>query len=168
MANRTTTKSKATSKAARLGYVLGVLVAAAISVMLALPGHGRPSAGPTAHVPKSWARPVMTPAQLADRVGVEITQVAVSGDGGLIDLRYRVIDPEAASALHDPATPPAVVDEHSGLVVHTLLMNHAHSGEFKAGVTYYLVFDNPGNWLQRGSSVSVLLGDAQVEHVVLK
>jgi hypothetical protein len=50
-------------------------------------------------------------------------------------------------------------------VVHELLMNHAHSGAYQTGVTYYLVFNNPGNWVHRGGRVSVLLGDAQVEHV---
>jgi hypothetical protein len=29
------------------------------------------------------------------------------------------------------------------------------------------VFNNPGNWIHRGSRVSVLLGNAQVEHVVV-
>jgi len=34
-------------------------------------------------------------------------------------------------------------------------------------VSYYLVFENPRNWVHRGSRVTVLLGDAQVEHVVV-
>jgi hypothetical protein len=104
---------------------------------------------------------------LGDRSGVRITRVAVSGDGGLVDLRFKVVDPDRADALHDQRTPPAVVDEQSGLVVHDLLMSHSHSGPFKAGVTYYLVFENPGNWVRRGSKVTVLLGNAQVEHVTV-
>jgi hypothetical protein len=102
---------------------------------------------------------------LAAASGVTITRLAVTGGGGLVDLRFRVVDPQRAHALHDPGTPPAVVDEASGLVVHDLLMNHEHTGDYQAGVTYYLVFDNPGNWVRRGARVTVLLGDAQVEHV---
>ncbi len=116
-------------------------------------------------VPAAWARPAVAPADLGQVSGVTITRVAVSGDGGLVDLRFRVVDPDRAHALHDPATPPAVVDESTGLVVHDLLMNHAHTGEYRAGVTYYLVFTNPGNWVRRGALVTVLLGDAQVTHV---
>jgi hypothetical protein len=119
-------------------------------------------------VPASWARPVVDADRLGQASGVEITRVAVTGDGGLVDLRFKVVDPDRANALHDAGTPPAVVDEQSGLVVHSLLMNHAHSGAFKAGVTYYLVFENPGNWVRRGSRVTVLLGNAQVEHVTVK
>jgi hypothetical protein len=125
----------------------------------------RSSAAPVAAV---WHRPAVGAAQLADRSGVKITQVAVTGEGGLVDLRYQVVDPELANALHDPSTPPAVVDESSGLVVHDLLMSHSHTDPFKAGVTYYLIFNNPGNWVHRGSDVTVLLGDAQVEHVAVR
>ena len=91
----------------------------------------------------------------------------MTGGGGLVDLRYKVTDPDRANALHDQTTPPALVDERTGLVLNQLLMNHAHTGEMKLAVTYYLVFDNPGNWVRRGSKVTVLLGNAQVEHVVV-
>jgi hypothetical protein len=90
---------------------------------------------------------------------------AVAGDGGLVDLRFEVVDSDRASAVHDPATPPAVVDEESGLLVRELFMNHSHTGPYKVGVTYYLVFDNPGTWVHHGSMVSVMLRNAQVEHV---
>lgn len=117
------------------------------------------------NVPVSWQRPIVSADGLIQRSGVKITQVAVTGDGGLVDLRFEVVDPWRASAVHDPATPPAVVDEESALVVHELFMNHSHSGPYMPGVTYYLVFNNPGNWIHHGSKVSVMLGNAQVEHV---
>jgi hypothetical protein len=123
------------------------------------------AAAEESRVPASWARPVVDADGLGEASGVEITTVAVTGGGGLVDLRFKIVDPDRANALHDASTPPAVVDEQSGLVVHDLLMNHAHSGPFKTGVTYYLVFNNPGNWVHRGGRVTVLLGDAQVEHV---
>jgi hypothetical protein len=116
-------------------------------------------------VPASWARPVVDADGLVQASGVQITRVAVTGGGGLVDLRFKVVDPDRANSLHDARTPPAVVDEQTGLVVHDLLMNHAHSGPYKAGITYYLVFNNPGNWVHRGGKVTVLLGNAQVEHV---
>ncbi len=126
-----------------------------------------PDTPPTvpAAVSAQWQRPVISAAGLVDRVGVHITHVAISGGGGLIDLRYEVIDPDKAAAVHDEATPPVIVDDTSGVVVDQLLMGHAHSGTFKAGQTYYLIFENPGNLVQTGSTVSVLLGNAEVEHV---
>jgi len=152
-----------------LGGVAGILVTVVVAVLILWVSHvlGGGTREIASNVPVSWRRPVVTADGLAQRSGVKITQVAVTGDGGLVDLRFRVIDPERASSVHDPATPPAVVDEESGLVVHELFMNHSHSGPYQAGVTYYLVFTNPGNWIHHGSRVSVMLGNAQVEHVLV-
>ena len=147
-----------------LGALTGVLAVAALAVVMTR--HEDP-VEPAAAVPASWVRPAVTADGLALRSGVTIRQVAVTGAGGLLDLRFKVLDPDKAHAIHDPRTPPAVVDERTGLVINHLLMNHSHSGEYKPAVTYYLVFENTANWVRRGSKVTVLLGNAQVEHVVV-
>jgi hypothetical protein len=155
-----------------LGLASGVVLVLLVAALVSWAGRDRGAVSPSgtdasAQVPASWARPAVDADGLVARSGVKITRVAVSGGGGLIDLRFQVADPGKADALHDASKPPALVDESSGLVVKNLLMDHAHTGPFKAGVTYYLVFENPGNWLHSGSKVTVLLGDAQVEHVVV-
>jgi len=147
------------------GLVVGVAIAG-LAGWLVLPLSG--GAQPASKVPVDWARPVVDDAGLAARSGVKLVHVAVTGGGGLVDLRYQVVDPAAAAALHDAATPPAIVDEASGLVVHDLFMGHAHHGTFKAGVSYYYVLVDSVNWIHRGSTVTVLLGDAQLEHVVVR
>jgi hypothetical protein len=143
-------------------------VVAVAGLVLWLPNR---SSGDTkaADVAIAWERPVVGAAGLAERSGVKLTRVAVTGAGGLIDLRYQVVDPDKANTLHNAQTPPALVDERTGLVVNQLLMNHGgHKGPLKVGVTYYLVFNNPGNWVHPGSMVSVLLGNSQVQHVVVR
>jgi hypothetical protein len=152
-----------------VGVLAGILVTVVIVGLVLWLSHafdGGPKRTAT-KVPVSWQRPVVTVDGLVQQSGVKITQVAVTGDGGLVDLRFKVVDPDRANALHDPTTPAAVVDEESGLVVHELFMNHSHTGPYKIGVTYYLVFNNPGNWVHHGSRVSVMLGNAQVEHVLV-
>jgi hypothetical protein len=149
------------------GFVVGVLIAAGIGALaLWLPQHsnGEPSVDP----PPGWQRPSVSAAGLAERSGVRLIRVAVTGDGGLLDLRYQVVDPDKAVTVHESPTPPAIIDERTGLVLNRLLMGHAHHGQLKAAVSYYLVFENTGNWVHRGSEVTVLLGNAQVEHVVVK
>lgn len=115
-----------------------------------------------------WQRPSVSDSGLVRTSGVRITVVSLTGGGGLVDLRFQVVDPDKANALHDPDHPPALIDEETGLVVSYLLMGHSHTDAFKAGTTYYLVFENPGNIVQRDAKVTVLLGAAQVEHVVVK
>jgi hypothetical protein len=118
--------------------------------------------------PASWNRTPVDAGGLVQADGVKVTHVAITGDGGLVDLRFQVIDPSLAAAIHDPTDPPAVVDEQSGVVVHDLFMGHSHNAPFHAGVSYYLIFLNPGNLLQRGSQVSVLLGNVQIQHVIVQ
>jgi hypothetical protein len=146
-----------------------VLVAGITAVALRLPHPPGPAAAPTTYrpAPASWQRLAVPATALADSVGVRITRVSISGDGGLLDLRYQVVDPTKAHALHEPGTPPAVVDEATGLVINELFMGHRHTGQFRASAIYYLVFVNPGGWVHRGSRVTVLLGNAQVEHVAV-
>jgi hypothetical protein len=152
-----------------LGILTGVLVVlGGVFITLLLTRGSGDSVKSESKVPVAWARPLVSASGLVERSGVKITQVAVTGDGGLVDLRFTVVDANKAAALHDPAHPPAVVDQRSGLVVKDLLMSHAHTAPFKAGVTYYLVFNNPGNWVHRGDKVAVLLGDARVENVTVR
>ena len=149
------------------GFLAGVLVAAGIGALaLWLPqrSNGQTSAEP----PPQWQRPAVSASGLAERSGVRLIRVAVTGGGGLLDLRYQVVDPSKAVAVHETQTPPAIIDERSGLVLNRLLMGHAHHGQLKPAVSYYLIFENTGNWVHRGSEVTVLLGNAQVEHVVVK
>jgi hypothetical protein len=146
---------------------LGVLAA-----VLAVAAGGTPVWGPSgaattapAQARPALDRPSVSAERLPDRTGVRLVRVSVSGAGGLVDVRYQVLDPGKAQAVHEAATPPLLIDEASGVVVKDLYMGHAHTGTYKSAVTYYLVFENPGNWVHRGSEVTVLLGDAQVEHV---
>ncbi|OLB74452.1 MAG: hypothetical protein AUI14_23325 [Actinobacteria bacterium 13_2_20CM_2_71_6] len=150
-----------------LGLLLGAVLVAAVAVTVSWATHARSAPAAQSAVPASWQRPGGSAADLEKRSGVRLVRVAVSGGGGLLDVRFQVLDPDKAAALHQERTPPAVVDERTGLVLHDLLMNHVHNGAMKAAVTYYLVFENPGGWVQRGSVVTVLLGDAQVDHVVV-
>ena len=150
------------------GFLVGVLVAAGIGALaLWLPqrSNGQTS---SAEPPPEWRRPAVSAAGLAERSGVRLVRVAVTAGGGLLDLRYQVVDPSKAVTVHEAGTPPAIIDERTGLVLNRLLMGHAHQGPLKPAVSYYLVFENTGNWVNHGSEVTVLLGDAEVEHVVVK
>jgi hypothetical protein len=148
------------------GFLAGVVIATAVGLALWLPQ--RSSGEASVDPPIAWQRPSVSAAGLAERSGVRLVRVAVTGGGGLLDLRYQVVDPNKAVAVHEGQTPPAIIDERTGLVINQLLMGHAHKGQLKPAVSYYLVFENTGNWVRRGAKVTVLLGDAQVEHVVVK
>ena len=107
--------------------------------------------------------PLVSATGLARRNGIRIRQLSVTGAGGLIDLRYQVLDPDKADSVHTAL--PELVDERSGVVVDQLLMGHSHKGVLHAGQTYYLLFENPGDLVRRGSEVTVALGGLRVPHI---
>ena len=149
--------------------VLGGATGAAV-VLLAIGGYQltRHSAAAPAR-PRAVAPPPLVPkAAFERRSGVRIVRVSVSGAGGLVDLRYQVLDPDAAASIHDAATPPELVDERTGLLVNSLFMGHSHEGRLNRAHTYYLLFDNPGSLVHRGARVTVQLGAARVAHVLVR
>ncbi len=153
-----------------LSAVTAVVAVAVVAVLTWRPAVTVPARGAAparVAVTPAFDRPVIPAALLADRAGIRLVRVSASGDGGLLDVRYQVVDPGKAQAVHEARTPPLLVDEASGLVIRQLYMGHAHTGELKPAVTYYLVFENSGNWVRPGSKVTVLLGDAQVRHVTV-
>ena len=149
----------------RMARVLGVVAGAAVALG-AIAGYQLTRAGESpARAGTELRTPVLSPAAFQRASGVRVTRVVVSGGGGLLDLRYQVLDPGAAAAIHDARTPPQLVDERSGLVVADLFMGHSHSGPFKAARSYYLLFDNPGALVKPGARVTVQLGRARLPHV---
>jgi hypothetical protein len=136
-----------------LASTLSALVAASLAYALT-----RPSAGTAGHVP-----PAVSAAGLVERSGVRVIHVAVTGDGGLVDLRYQVVDADRAQQLHD--LPPLLIDEATGGVVMRPWMGHAHTTAFKQGVSYFVLFENSGDLLRPGGRVTVQLGDARLTHV---
>jgi hypothetical protein len=158
------TRSPAT-RARLLGAVTGVAVMLAAGAGYQLTR--RSDAAPT-RARVAAPTPLLPRATFEQRSGVHITRVAVTGGGGLVDLRYLVLDPDAAASVHDAATPPQLVDERTGVLVNGLFMGHSHQGPLKAAQTYYLVFDNPGSLVHHGTRVTVQLGAARLAHVPVR
>ena len=96
------------------GFLAGVLIAAgigALALWLPQPSSGEPRADSRAAPPPEWQRPSVSASGLAEHSGVRLIRVAVTGGGGLLDLRYQVVDPSKAVAVHEANTPPAIIDE---------------------------------------------------------
>jgi hypothetical protein len=144
--------------------LLGMLAGAGV-VVAAFAGYRLTQSSDAARV---RVPPTVPRAALPARSGVRLVRVSTTGGGGLLDLRYQVVDADRAQSVHDAETPPIMIDERSGLLVSQLFMGHMHHGQPKPGVSYYLIFLNPGNIVRAGSRVTVQLGDARVPHVVVQ
>lgn len=104
-------------------------------------------------------------AELLEKAGVRLVRVAVTGGGGLVDLRYQVVDASKALAVHDPKTPPALIAR--GRLLTRPFMGHLPHNVPQAGRTYYVIFENTRYAVRRGRAVTVELAGVRLEDVAV-
>jgi len=113
-----------------------------------------------------WGTSAVTREGMAARYGVDVNLVAVTAAGGLVELRYQVVDADKASPiLHDADLAPALVDEESGKTLVMSAPPHRHSGRLQLGATYFFLLANANNALHEGDRVTLVIGDARLEHI---
>ncbi|MFB0535361.1 MAG: hypothetical protein ACETWR_10290 [Anaerolineae bacterium] len=101
---------------------------------------------------------------LEEKYGIRFTFLAVTADGGLLDLRYRVLDVGKAKNFgHYTETTPMLIAEDSGRTVQTTAMG-MHNHRVEAGYTYHILYRNTANAIKSGSKVTVAIGDLKLEH----
>lgn len=105
---------------------------------------------------------------IEERWGIRITQIGVTADGGLIDMRYLIIDPDKALAMvSETETMPVLIAEESDTLINSAAaMNHKN--EFNAGQTYFFLYRNTNGAIRRGGAVTVRIGDLLLEHVIAR
>jgi hypothetical protein len=112
-------------------------------------------------------------ASLRDTWGIEITALRMSGNGHLIDFRYRVLDPVKAEMLADPRYKPILIDQATGTqmgVPNTPKMGplRTSSKNIQAGRIYYMLFANKGLLVKAGSKVTVQIGDFKATNLTVQ
>lgn len=105
---------------------------------------------------------------IEDRYGVRISMVGATADGGLVDFRFVVVDPDKALAmLQDESKLPVMVAEDSGTLVNSAaLMIAKHA--LNPGATYFLLYRNTQGALKHGTPITVKFGDLKLEHVMVQ
>jgi hypothetical protein len=104
---------------------------------------------------------------LEQEYGIRLTLVAVTAAGGLVDVRYRIIDPVKAAQL---------VDEQDGGIMpmvyvgngDVMLMPDSHMRNQKliADRMYFNLIPNTQSTVKRGSVVTIVFGDVALEPVL--
>lgn len=98
--------------------------------------------------------------------GVRLTQIGVTADGGLVDVRYQVVDADKAlTFLDDPANMPILIAEDTNATVRSTAMLHS-THEVQAGRTYFVLYRNTGGVIHSGGLVTVAFGPLRLEHLV--
>ena len=159
-------KSVAVMKEWRGPLGLGINHMALILGLLALIGAGL-GAWQLFAPEKQWEAGTMPVSpEIEERFGVRFSLLAVTADGGMIELRYRVIDEgKAANFGHYTETAPLLIAEDTGDVVDVTIMG-LHNHRVEPGRQYYVLYRNTGGVIESGRPVTIAIGDLELEHVV--
>jgi hypothetical protein len=104
--------------------------------------------------------------EIEEKFGVRFSLLAVTADGGMIELRYRVIDEgKAANFGHYTETAPLLIAEDTGEMVDVTIMG-LHNHRVEPGRQYYVLYRNTSGAIESGRPVTIALGDLKLEHVV--
>lgn len=105
--------------------------------------------------------------QLEAQYGVRVTLIAVTAMGGIVDFRFRVVDPDKAKILlHNQHSHPTLVALDSGLVLHPTEMGMKHHMRMKQNAVPFTFYPNVRKAIKPGTPVSVNFGDIHVGPII--
>jgi hypothetical protein len=110
----------------------------------------------------------ITADQLEQQYGVRIDVVGLLASGGLIEMRFQVIDADKATALFgDVADMPVLAVEGSTKVL-TSAKGMKHQLTLLDGAAYFFLYTNVGNSVHEGSQVSFVINGVRLPHLVVQ
>ncbi len=134
-------------------------------VLVILAGRGwGPFAAEDGPAPPSVAMPVS--ASIESTYGVRLESVAVTAGGGMIQLRYQILDGDKAEALHGTDAAPAVVAANGTVYADPGMAGHSHVGATgNSGSSDTLLLADAGGAVHRGDVVTVRIGSLELRDV---
>jgi hypothetical protein len=123
------------------------------------------------HADGAAARPPYRVPQSADiesALGVRFTQAEVVADGGLVEIRYVVLDAQKASRFQsDTKHPPLLRSERrNGVAWRAALMRQGH--ELRPGQDYFLLYLNNHNAIRPGETIEIDAGTRKLQHIPVR
>ncbi len=156
-----------------LSMVISVILALAIAVILSSCASKRE--GGYSSAPERMM-PVTEPEEhgIEARLGIRLEGLRLSAAGYVLDFRYRVLDPARAAPLLDSKIRPYLLDEASGAqlgVPDTAKLGQLRTkgrNKVVSNQNYYILFANPGRFVQAGNRMTLVMGDLRIENLVVR
>ncbi len=138
---------------------LAVVLLLGVTLSVVLPHFIQRTAPESAPMPLSSA--------IEQRWGIRITMVAATADGGMVDLRYQVLDPDKAQSVGvDATSTPKLISHDQSVVAETAPMPHKEI--LHAGETYFLLYHNAMGAIKAQRYITISLGDLHLENVPVR
>lgn len=107
----------------------------------------------------------LSPEQFAEQTGLQVTLIAVTSGGGMVDLRLKVVDADKAAQLFaDPEVKPILIAEDGTELLPPAEMEF--NVNLEADKAYFTLYGNPNNAIKRGSPVTVTIGGYRLEPII--
>ncbi|GAG39156.1 unnamed protein product, partial [marine sediment metagenome] len=114
----------------------------------------------------------LEPAALEEKSGLRLLRATVSAQGGMIDLRYEVLDPAKAQLNADRMKEAYIFDESSGTIARVAsvakLGELRQLGSGRPGQVNYVLFANPGGAIKPGDTIVVVAGDMPLGRLMVQ
>jgi len=126
-----------------------------------------------AATPADKAAMATPPLAAAEAPGIRVESLRLTAADYMLDLRYRITDPERAAAFFSRKTELQLVDPVSGarLAVPTtpkLGRLRQVARKDMPDRSYFMIFANPGRYLKAGSQVILIAGDTRISHLTVE
>ena len=146
---------------------IGVMLLAALVVGILFMRGWRPTSSDTSGNPATASAAGMpTSAAIEAKYGIRFLGVDVTSGGGMIQLRYQVLDADKAEAIHDADIAPFVVASNGKKFADPGMVGHSHVGKTRAaGTSDYILLANAGGGVKPGSIVTITVGGLELRKV---
>lgn len=123
--------------------------------------------------PAEMTAPAPKPATVEEQWGIRVKRISLTANGHMIDLRYKVIDPVKAKPFLAAGVNPQLVDARTGVKMGVPTTPKMGSLRQKtrapeAGREYFMLFGNRGGLIRTGSRVSLVVGDAKIDDIIVE
>ncbi|MFM2077264.1 MAG: hypothetical protein RJA49_1154 [Actinomycetota bacterium] len=107
----------------------------------------------------------VTAEQLADQYGVKLDVLGLIASGGLIEMKFQVLDADKASALFgDVEDMPKLAVEGSSTTL-TSAKGMKHHLTLLDGATYFFLYTNANDVVHRGDLVAFVMNGVRLPHL---
>jgi hypothetical protein len=106
------------------------------------------------------------------RYGIDVVGVRRLASGWMLEMRYRVLDPVKATPFGNEHLRPYLLHDKTGAKLAVPSMENIgelrQSGRLKADRDYYMLFGNANQLVQSGDLVTVVVGNARIEGLIVE
>ncbi len=109
---------------------------------------------------------------IEEKWGIQIIGLRLTAAGRMLDLRYKVIDPEKAAFMLDRKVKAHLIDQKTNVAfgvkdVPKIGKLRQNTPTPKASRIYFMLFSNPG-MIQADSRVTLIVGDLRAENLIVE